>query len=69
MTPPLRLRIVVAAAPEPGLLRPAIERRLAGDVFPSATEDAVGRAVAVAVATAAARHEDDGRSDGRATWR
>jgi hypothetical protein len=39
----------VQAAPSPGLLRPAIERRLAGAPFPSGPEDAVGRAVADAV--------------------
>jgi len=47
---PLRVRVEVPAAPVPGLLRPAIERRLAGGAFPGVPEDAVGRAVAEAVA-------------------
>ena len=33
----------------PGLLRAAIERRVAGGAFPSGAEDAVGQAVARAV--------------------
>ena len=45
----VRVRVEVQAAPSPGLLRLAIERRLAGAAFPSAPEDAVGRAVAEAV--------------------
>ena len=52
---PLRLRVQVAAAPAPGLLRPAIERRLAGGAFPAGPEDAVGKAVADAVAAGARR--------------
>ena len=40
---PLRVRVEVPAAPAPGLLRPAIERRLAGSAFPSGPEDAVGQ--------------------------
>jgi hypothetical protein len=47
---PLRVRVEVPAAPAPGLLRAAIERRLAGSAFPAGPEDAVGRAVADAVA-------------------
>ncbi len=47
---PLRVRVEVPAAPMPGLLRPAIERRLAGGIFPGRSEDVVGRAVAEAVA-------------------
>ncbi|HEU0195108.1 MAG TPA: hypothetical protein VFQ71_12965 [Gaiellales bacterium] len=46
---PLTVRVEVPAAPSPGLLRPAIERRVAGGAFPSGPEDAVGRAVARAV--------------------
>jgi len=46
---PVRLRVVVPAAPAPGLLRAAIERRIAGAAFPSGPEDAVGDAVARAV--------------------
>jgi hypothetical protein len=51
MTPgqPLRLRVEVASPPAPGLLRAAIERRVAGGAFPSGPEDAVGQAVARAV--------------------
>lgn len=52
---PLRLRVQVPAAPAPGLLRPAIERRLAGRAFPAGPEDAIGKAVADAVAAAARR--------------
>ena len=47
---PLRVRVEVPAAPVPGLLRSAIERRLAGSAFPTGPEDAVGKAVADAVA-------------------
>ncbi len=47
---PLRVRVEVPAAPLPGLLRSAIERRLAGSAFPAGPEDAVGKAVANAVA-------------------
>ena len=47
---PLRMRIEVTAAPTPGLLRPAIERRLRGRAFPTGPEDAIGKAVADAVA-------------------
>ncbi len=47
---PLRVRVEVPAAPAPGLLRPAIERRLAESAFPAGPEDAVGKAVADAVA-------------------
>lgn len=46
----LRIRLEVPAAPAPGLLRPAIERRLAGGTFPVGPEDAVGKAVAEALA-------------------
>jgi hypothetical protein len=51
MTParPLRVRVEVSSAPAPGLLRAAIERRMAGAAFPSGPEDAVGQAVARAV--------------------
>ncbi len=51
MTPrrPLHVRVEVPAVPAPGLLRAAIERRLAGGVFPTGPEDAVARAVARAV--------------------
>lgn len=45
----LRVRVKVSAAPAPGLLRPAIERRLAGHAFSSGPEDAIGKAVAEAV--------------------
>lgn len=44
------LRVDVGAAPEPGLLRPAIEAALAGRAWPSGPEAAVARAVADAVA-------------------
>ena len=47
---PLRVRVEVTAAPTPGLLRPAIERRLRGRAFPADPEDAIGKAVADAVA-------------------
>ena len=47
---PLRIRLEVPAAPAPGLLRPAIEQRLAGGTFPVGPEDAVGKAVADALA-------------------
>lgn len=47
---PLRVRVEVPAAPAPGLLRAAIERRLAGSAFTAGPEDAVGKAVADAVA-------------------
>ena len=46
---PLTVRVEVPAAPAPGLLRAAIERRVAGGAFPSAAEDAVGQAVARAL--------------------
>jgi hypothetical protein len=46
---PLTVRVEVAADPAPGLLRPAIERRLAGGAFPAGPEDAVAQAVARAV--------------------
>jgi hypothetical protein len=51
MTPqrPRTVRVEVPAAPTPGLLRAAIERRVAGGAFPSGPEDAVGQAVARAV--------------------
>jgi hypothetical protein len=51
MTParPLRVRVEVSSAPAPGLLRAAIERRMAGGAFPSGPEDTVGQAVARAV--------------------
>jgi hypothetical protein len=45
----LRLRVEVVANPAPGLLRPAIERRLAGGSFPAGPEDAVAKAVAEAL--------------------
>lgn len=51
----LRVRVKVAAAPAPGLLRPAIERRLAGRAFPAGPEDAIGKAVAEAVAAGRAK--------------
>jgi hypothetical protein len=41
--------VEVASPPAAGLLRAAIERRLAGGAFPSGPEDAVGQAVARAV--------------------
>jgi hypothetical protein len=47
---PLRVRVEVPAAPVPGLLRSAIERRLAGGAFPAGPEDTVAKAVADAVA-------------------
>jgi hypothetical protein len=47
---PLRVRVEVTTAPAPGLLRAAIERRLAGGAFPAGPEDAIGKAVAAAVA-------------------
>jgi len=46
---PLDLRVEVSAPPAAGLLRAAIERRLAGAAFPSGPEDVVARAVADAV--------------------
>lgn len=46
-----RLRVEVRAAPNPHLLRAAIESRLAGRTFSPGPEDAVGAAVAKAVAT------------------
>ena len=46
-----RLRFAVGAVPSPHLLRAAIESRLAGRTFPLGPEDAVGAAVAKAVAT------------------
>ncbi|MFN2627074.1 MAG: hypothetical protein ABR569_00370 [Gaiellaceae bacterium] len=51
MTPrtPIRVRVEVRAAPKPGLLRAAIERRLAGTAFPAGPEDVVAQAVARAV--------------------
>jgi hypothetical protein len=52
---PLRVRVEVTAAPTPGLLRPAIERRLRGRAFPAGLEDAIGKAVADAVAANAMR--------------
>jgi hypothetical protein len=52
---PLCVRVEVTAAPTPGLLRPAIERRLRGSAFPTGPEDAIGKAVAEAVATNARR--------------
>jgi len=52
---PLRVRVEVPTAPVPGLLRSAIERRLAGSAFPAGPEDAVGKAVADAVAAAKKR--------------
>jgi hypothetical protein len=52
---PLRVRVEVPAAPTPGLLRPAIERRLRGRAFPAGPEDAIGKAVAHAVAANAMR--------------
>jgi hypothetical protein len=52
---PLRVRVEVTAAPTPGLLRPAIERRLRGRAFPSGPEDAIGKAVADALAGNARR--------------
>ena len=45
----LALRVEVPTPPAAGLLRAAIERRLAGAAFPSGPEDAVARAVADAV--------------------
>jgi len=52
---PLRVRVEVTAAPTPGLLRPAIERRLTGSAFPTGPEDAIGKAVVDAVAANARR--------------
>jgi hypothetical protein len=54
---PLRLRVQVTAVPAPGLLRPAIERHLAGGAFFSGPEDAIGKAVAEAVAASAGRRK------------
>lgn len=51
---PLRMRVEVATAPEPGLVRPAIEARLAGVPWPAGPEAVVANAVAVAVADAVA---------------
>ncbi len=59
---PLQLRVEVSAAPAPGLLRAAIERRLVGGTFPSGPENAVGEAVARAV-----RDEVSGREG--TSWR
>ena len=50
------LRVEVAAVPEPGLLRPAIEAVLAGRGWPSGPEAAVAEAVAGAVERAADAH-------------
>jgi hypothetical protein len=50
---PLRVRVEVPATPAPGLLRLAIERRLAGSAFPAGPEDTVAKAVADAVAAGA----------------
>lgn len=52
MTPPLNLQVTVDAAPEPGLLRPAIAAALAGRPWPSGPEGQVAAAVATAVAAA-----------------
>jgi hypothetical protein len=46
---PIELRVEVPAVPKPGLLRAAIERRLAGTAFPAGPEDVVAKAVARAV--------------------
>jgi hypothetical protein len=59
-TGPLSVRVEVPVTPEPGLLRPAIERRLEGGAFPTGPEDAVGKAVAEALDA----HEQETR-----TWR
>ena len=63
MTParPLRIQVETSATPAAGLLRAAIERRLAGDTFPSGPEDQVAQAVARAV-------RDARRPEGR-PWR
>ncbi len=45
----LRLRVDVAAAPSPHLLRAAIERRLAGGPTGAGPEDAIAETVARAV--------------------
>ena len=55
--PPLRIRVEASVAPAPGLLRAAIERRLAGGAFPSGPEDHVAQAVERAVRQAQ-RQED-----------
>jgi hypothetical protein len=55
---PIRLEVRVDAKPEPGLLRAAIERRLADRAYPAGPEDAV----AAAVASALARDRAGGRS-------
>jgi hypothetical protein len=57
---PLSVRVEVPATPAPGLLRPAIERRLAGGAFPTGPEDAVGKVVAEAV---------DAREQEASPWR
>lgn len=49
-----RLRVEVDAAPEPGLVRPAIEARLRGAPWPAGPEAVVAQAVADAVARAVA---------------
>jgi hypothetical protein len=46
MTAPRDLRVEVDAAPDPGLLRPAIEAALAGRPWPAGPEATVARAVA-----------------------
>lgn len=56
---PLRLRVEVETAPEPGLVRPAIEARLRGAPWPAGPEAIVAQAVADAVAVAAAEPEED----------
>ena len=58
--PPVRLEVRVDARPEPGLLRAAIAHRLSGRPFVAGPEDAVGAAVARAVADA---------RGGRLRWR
>ncbi|HXV34579.1 MAG TPA: hypothetical protein VD769_11265 [Gaiellaceae bacterium] len=55
---PIRLEVRVDARPEPGLLRAAIERRLAGRAFVAGPEGEV----AAAVARALERDRAGGRS-------
>jgi hypothetical protein len=51
---PVRLRVDVAEAPEPGLVRPAIEARLRGAAWPTGPEAVIAEAVAEAAAAATA---------------
>jgi len=54
MTAQRDLRVEVDAAPEPGLLRPAIEAALAGRPWPAGPEATVARVVAEATQAATA---------------